>query len=631
MFVGIDSYLYSSAHNADAEFDDLKGAVADAGTFKRALEAAYRLDLDRPDAGQCRSANAISITLTNQCATRIAILEAFAAQIGAAAVGDTVLFYFAGHGSRLADDQVFDQASGYNSTLLPVDARKPGATQSTEILDREIRVLIDIASARGVNVVTVFDACNSGTGARGEIGEGRSRGVDPVAARPPVPFRARLAASGPGGGYRVHFGAARDDEEAREVGRGDSFNGVFTTAFAQALVARPDATFGDIATAVRLKVEQGGHKNQHPQAEGALRARLGGGGAGVALFEASAAGGDVEMTAGRLLGMTAGSRFALFASESDAVADGSLPLALGTIASFDDARSVLRLDAPAVPALPARLVAREVEHAWTGAARLRVAINEGVAPAESRLVAAVRALPFVEIAGQGEPALLKLLRRGDAEQAPVLVFARDGTGLTRLGEVVRPGFEEALRQALLAVYNAERLLALPSRPLAEAGVQLCLSHRLDHPVAQCPEPDDRQRRLVIDRPLAMTITNAGDIARHVAVLVIDDRYGITQLVPAHQGRDPPMEPMASQRTPAFKLDTTGLYRFVVIASDAPMATAALEQPAVRRSFDGACDREVEDPGLCDRVALGGRDGAAASPGAWTISIEDALVEREVGR
>ena len=272
-----------------------------------------------------------------------------------------------------------------------------------------------------------------------------------------------------------------------------------------------------------------------------------------------------------------------------------------------------------------------MEHAWTGAARLRVAINEGVAPAESRLVAAVRALPFVEIAGQGEPALLTLLRRGDAEQAPVLVFARDGTGLTRLGEVARPGFEEALRQALLAVYNAERLLALPSRPLAATGMQLCLSHRFDHPVAQCPEPDDRQRRLVIDRPLAMTITNAGDIARHVAVLVIDDRYGITQLVPAHQGRDPPMEPMASQRTPAFKLDTTGLYRFVVIASDAPMATAALEQPAVGRSFDGACDRAVEDPGLCDRVALGGRDGAAASPGAWTISIEDALVEREVGR
>ena len=152
LFVGIDKYRYSRDHVANADFNDLKGAVADAIAIKRALGIAYGLNLDQPVAGKCQSSNATSITLTDDCATRAAILGAFAKQIKVAAAGDTILFYFAGHGSQLADDDVFDQVSGYNSTLLPTDARQPDAERATEILDREIRALIDIASAaiRGV-------------------------------------------------------------------------------------------------------------------------------------------------------------------------------------------------------------------------------------------------------------------------------------------------------------------------------------------------------------------------------------------------------------------------------------------------------------------------------------------------
>ena len=289
LFVGIDKYAYSKAQPATADtadFNDLRGAVADSRLMKRSLETALQVQFDQPRPGQCQSSNALSITLTDRCATRAAILAALTGQVRASARGDTVIFYFAGHGSTVADDEVFDQAGGYNSTLLPSDARNPGALASNDIYDREIRALIDVANARGVNVITLFDSCNSGSASRGNSGEGDSRGVKAIKAKAPKMWVPDLAPSGPGGGYRVHFGAARDDEEAREVAQGGSINGVFTTAFTQALLIRPDATFGDLATTVRLRLEREGLKYQHPQAEGQLSASFGGTAGRAALFDA---------------------------------------------------------------------------------------------------------------------------------------------------------------------------------------------------------------------------------------------------------------------------------------------------------------------------------------------------------
>ena len=128
VFVGIDKYRYSETNVPGAGFKDLRGAVGDAGRIKAALRTAYRLDLDTPAAGQCKSANAVSTTLTDDCADREAIMAALDRQIAASTPGDTLLFYYAGHGSQFIDDQAFDQASGYNDTILPTDAREPGAT-----------------------------------------------------------------------------------------------------------------------------------------------------------------------------------------------------------------------------------------------------------------------------------------------------------------------------------------------------------------------------------------------------------------------------------------------------------------------------------------------------------------------
>lgn len=87
VFVGIDKYRFSRANpeTPEANFRDLSGAVRDVGTIKDALRRAYALDLDRGLPGQCQSANQVSITLTDYCATKAAILEAWNRQIDASA------------------------------------------------------------------------------------------------------------------------------------------------------------------------------------------------------------------------------------------------------------------------------------------------------------------------------------------------------------------------------------------------------------------------------------------------------------------------------------------------------------------------------------------------------------------
>lgn len=620
VFVGVDRYEGVPA---------LKGAVADARLIKDALRAAYQLDLDEPVPGQCISRNAISITLTDRCATRDAIYAALADQIEASAPGDTLVFYFAGHGSRIMDDERFDQASGYNVTLLPVDARLPGASQSMEILDRDLREVIDVANARGVNVVTIFDSCNSGTAVRGEAGEGQVRGIDLDPALRSAPHRFRLQPTGPGGGYRVHFGAAADDEEAREVSRGDSINGVFTKALARELVAAPDATFGDLATAVRLKVEQAGHKSQHPQAEGALRASLLGANSRIALYDAQPAQDLVIIEAGRLLGMTEGSTFALFASQSEALGKDSLPLATGTLTTLEDGLSGLKLDPVPASPLPMRLVAREIGHVFTGD-KLRVSFDRCPDPAANEpLIEAMKQIAFAQLVEADQDASLSLMRRGCESQTDIYVFAKDATGLTGVGPFGHPAFAARLGEALLPIYNVRRLASLPLIGEEEAGIGICVTHQVDHVVGYCPEPDSTEGSLVKDRQAVLTVTNLSENARHIYVLVVDDRYAITQMIPANGGIDPPMAPTSAQKSQYFSFDTPGLYRFFVIASDAPIATAALEQPGIRRDYGRPCDPGSDSPELCSASGAGGARGQNAPRlGKWSISVRDVVVGYE---
>jgi uncharacterized caspase-like protein len=63
--------------------------------------------------------------LTDAAATKDGILDAFDDLIEATNADDVVVFFFAGHGSRLGDMEKRTKASGYTTALCPVDVTNP--------------------------------------------------------------------------------------------------------------------------------------------------------------------------------------------------------------------------------------------------------------------------------------------------------------------------------------------------------------------------------------------------------------------------------------------------------------------------------------------------------------------------
>uniref|UniRef100_UPI00356ACC41 caspase family protein n=1 Tax=Sandarakinorhabdus sp. TaxID=1916663 RepID=UPI00356ACC41 len=394
VFVGIDNYENSRAHVPGAGFDDLSGAVGDTLRIKAAVAQAYRLSVDEVPQDQCQSSNAVSLTLINTCATKAAIMAAWNRALANSQPGDTLLLYFAGHGSRFIDDAAQDQASRYNSTLMAYDARRPGALAGADILDHEVRSFIDRATSGGINIVTWFDSCNSGTASRDGNSATRTapdlrvRGLQPIAS--PQQY-------GSYGAYRVHLGAAGDGQDAKEVGTVGARAGVFTTALSRAIIAAPQASFADIAARVVADVSSATGGRQVPHAEGALRAAMGGPEIKVPTFDVAMDDGKLAMAGGGLVGITPGSRFALFATTGAALGGGNSDLT-ARVTRVDAGVAVLTPDAPLPPGTPGRLVAREIAHDFGGAV-LGLAVDDPAARA------AVQRLDFVRIDAGGRFAL----------------------------------------------------------------------------------------------------------------------------------------------------------------------------------------------------------------------------------
>lgn len=621
LFVAVNSYKFSRTRVAGAELKDLRGAVGDAERMKDALRAAYGLDLDRPSPdGGCRSQNDVSTTLTDPCATRDAVLAALDDVVDRSTTGDTLLFYFAGHGGRITDDQEQDQASGSNSTILPYDARDPDAPTRGDILDRELRDRIDRASARGVNVVTVFDSCHSGTATRDDPGDGEARSAPPLrVARGP---RLRTEApwwTGGGSGYRVHLAASRDDEEAREVAVGPdgARAGVFTTALTATLRAMPDATFDDIMVETARSVEAAGHSRQHPQAEGALEVRLRGGGVRTVLYAATPATDGATLAAGSLSGVTPGSVFELFADSTAATDPKSSPLALGVVREVEASIASLALDGIAATALPARLVARKSRHAF-GDAGLRVRNAVPASRGGAEVETALRALaPLVRFA---DPPQLIVSPAGTG----VALKTADAQPIASLGDPRAPIFPDLLADAVRKYAHVQALLGLRTDPAA-ADASFCIAQDLDYDLLQCPPLKGRgPRTLVVDgkAKLSLVNVNRARAPRFLYLLGIDPAYGVTLLWPTGGGVDPAMPwKRAVQRVIAA--NTVGRYRFVTIATDAPINAAALQQDGAGTRDPAACVSRIER--LLCAAATGTRDPSVPRVGAWTATVTEVNV------
>lgn len=632
LFVGIDRYLYSSTAVPGsrtvvptAGFRDLRGAVSDTMTMREALRTIYRLDIDTPPTVRriaCKTENAVSITLTDTCATRAAILDGLRRLVARSKPGDTAIFYFAGHGSQFLDKIVGDQASGYSDTILPTDARKPGAQIDGDILDRELRVEIDAATDKGVNVVTIFDSCNSGTATRDPAAQGEARHapVLRVAGIRPMTVQPR---SGSGGGYRVHLAAAADGEEAREVGKpGARKAGVFTTALVDVLKIMPNARFADVATEVRLRVGTAGFVGQNPQAEGALNASLGGANDHRPTYSATHSGSGLTLLAGSLSGVTPGSTFALFHSSSEALAPGAVPLASATVAKVYTNSAGLALSIPAPASLPSRLIALETAHAF-GGQKLLIRADAVNAADKAAVAAALRGLDFANL---GEPAQLQL----SSGASGLRLVGLDGIGDVELGPSQDAGFSGRLRAALQKVARVNALLDLARvrRLGAEAGeplVAFCISSDLLYDPDQCPAAATSDGPLLaLNKPAKLTVTNRSGSPLYVYVLAIDRNYAVNLLLPANHGVDSALRPGLSVQRSDTGPDDIGRLQFLTLSTDAPINAAALEQSGVGGRDPAGCVSALERA-LC-AAAKGTRDPAVPRVGTWSAILSSTQVK-----
>ncbi|MFL6246470.1 MAG: caspase family protein [Thermoanaerobaculia bacterium] len=169
VLVGINDYTASSfvrlrppAPSA-RDWPNLAGTVNDVEAMKEMLVLLYEFD-----------ARDI-LTLTNQQATRRAILQALEQHLAkSAAKGDVLLFYFAGHGSQ-RKNSLSDEADRLDETLVPADSR----LGVDDIRDKELRPLFNRMLDRGARVSVILDNCHSGSGARGLPTGARQRGIKP--------------------------------------------------------------------------------------------------------------------------------------------------------------------------------------------------------------------------------------------------------------------------------------------------------------------------------------------------------------------------------------------------------------------------------------------------------------------
>ena len=626
LIVGIDRYRFSNARQQGAVFSDLRGAVGDALRFKQALAEIYGVDVDEPKSGACDSSNAATTTLTDDCATRARILEALEQRITTLRAGDTLLFYFAGHGSRYRDDTARDQDTGYNGTILPADARNPDGSPG-DIFDVELKVLKDRATAKGLYFVSVFDSCNSATATRdGAAGQSRTA---PALAGATLPTAPAAPASAGGDGYWAHLAAAQDGEEAQETGGGavGPRAGVFTTALIDTLrmPGMRDATFGDLIHEVRLRVGARGHAAQTPSAEGTLTAAIGARSRTTVLYDVEQIGTTATLQAGTTGGITRGSRFALYANQADAVARRTR-VATASIADVGSTTATLALDAAPVGALPKRLIAEQIAH-FLPADTLAVAIDLPASPARDAANAALRATGFAVESATGATRLVEAV----GEPGTIALRADDGTLLAAsLGRADDPGFGDRLAEALRKVARVQQLLALRTSGSADNRadpfpVAACIAADGHRPTACPPLQAGGVRRIGMRERITATVINRGTRPVYVYVLAIDPFNAVDLVLPKPGEFDQPLPPNQPYRRAGMSFDAPGAYRFVVLASARPIRADAFQQAGGERDI-AACRSPLER--LLCASSEGRRDAGVVAVGEWSAQVSTVLATPE---
>jgi hypothetical protein len=617
LFVGIDDYPPEVNAN-------LKGAVNDVRLMHASLAAAHGLKLDPlPAAGSCEAGGDRSITLLNGCATRSAILDRLDRLVRASAPGDTLIFYYAGHGAQTGTSTDGTQASDRHSTLVAADSRRPapeGGGVTDDILDTVLKARIDDATAHGVQVVTIFDSCNSGTATRSA--DVASRFVEPAPAGDPADadtWKPRVPPPGTARAARVHLAAARDGEKALERSTEDGRHGLFTSALVDTAAANPGATYGEILQMVRARVQ-----GQVPVGEGPLATTrfLGRATATDArLLAAEVSDGSLLLFDGTLSGIRVGSGFRLHRTAAEALA-GTAPLGLARVVEATPQGARL---APVPAGLKPGETVQALEVARGVDARPLSVRFEGV---DKRV--AQKALAGLEgVMATTGPADLTVARRG----AALLLEGPDGARLSDLSRISATDDAARIGEGLRRAANATALLRLPHKP---SGARL---GQLELTTASCA--DCRVQRGVAD-PQG-SLVGAGDRFRLLVesqsnrplypyLFEVTPQFGISRLYPPGSASDQLPPGGFFHVGEAVRAARPGEFQLVLILSEVPLAAGPLEQGSLPRA-GGCADGHALAQLLC-AASRGARAAEALPTGDFdviTVPVTIGAVGKEGGK
>ncbi len=192
--------------------------------------------------------------------------------------GDTVVFYFAGHGSLRVNSKSNKRKIYVDRVLTPVDNTIVAADaykQAFDVRDREIARIFNAALDKGVKLTAIFDSCHSGTISRGlrlkstykerllaydprDINEAPDTMPDGTPAVAPEDRTDNPA---------LVFTAAQPDQAAKEApGKaGSQPHGAFTAALVEALQVLPaNVPASDIYKRVKVVLENARIPDQDP-------------------------------------------------------------------------------------------------------------------------------------------------------------------------------------------------------------------------------------------------------------------------------------------------------------------------------------------------------------------------------
>ena len=344
-------------------------------------------------------------TLLNADASQQGIRDAFRSQIienakkykESAKVdpkdGATVVFYYSGHGAKLADDNG-DESDGIDETIMPSDTNT-SRDDNKDIRDDEFGSWLNELKNYTTNITLIFDSCHSGTVTRGGNNKSVERDLDlPKNSRGGDDAKVSDGMTGDAG-YYVTISGSLPQQESQEDKFVDpdtkiqQWDGALTYAMVHLLRRNPDITYREMIKAVSDKVTAM-QKNQTPQAEGDIDRKMFGtsqtrgktpifidsselmtkdiDGAKTELFE-------VSTKAGTIVGMGNGAAVAVFAKKDGAKVKEQIGSGVIVSSTEFDSKAEIVLHDSSIKKMPKDAVINLISPSFTNRTERLIALD----------------------------------------------------------------------------------------------------------------------------------------------------------------------------------------------------------------------------------------------------------------